>query len=47
MSYRYIELAGDLKRRRKNSYHRNVSLKGHSHEKVLEIIPVNHRLGPN
>jgi hypothetical protein len=25
----------------------SVSLKGHSHEKVCEIIPFNRRLGPN
>jgi hypothetical protein len=24
-----------------------IFLKGHSHEKVVEIIPLNHRLGPN
>jgi hypothetical protein len=23
------------------------TLKGHSHEKVFDIIPLNHRLGPN
>jgi hypothetical protein len=25
----------------------NLSWKGHSHEKVVEIIPLNHRLGLN